>query len=64
MAAAIDDLDARGLLRDGVAPDGLEIELIALIDGLQIQWLHAPDVIDMPARLRARLATLIVTPIG
>ena len=63
MAAAIDDLDARGLLRDGVAPDGLEIELIALIDGLQIQWLHAPDVIDMPARLRARLATVIVTPI-
>lgn len=56
---AIDDLAARKLLREHVDPAGLAIDLIALLDGLQIQWLLAPDRIDMPARLRARLHDLI-----
>ena len=56
---AIDDLAARKLLREHVDPDGVAIDLIALLDGLQIQWLLAPERIDMPARLRARLHDLI-----
>lgn len=55
----IDDLAARKLLRDNVDPSDLAVDLIALMDGLQIQWLLAPDRVDMPARLRARLHDVI-----
>jgi AcrR family transcriptional regulator len=55
MQRAVDDLAARRLLRAHVDPADVAVDLIALMDGLQIQWLLAPDRIDMPARLRARL---------
>ena len=55
MQRAIDDLAARRLLRAHVDPADVAMDLIALMDGLQIQWLLAPDRVDMPARLRARL---------
>jgi AcrR family transcriptional regulator len=56
---AIDDLAARGLLREHVDPADAAIDIIALMDGLQIQWLLAPGRVDMPARLRARLRDII-----
>jgi AcrR family transcriptional regulator len=56
---AIDDLAARNLLRDHVDPADVAMDLIALMDGLQIQWLLAPDRVDMAARFRARLHDLI-----
>jgi AcrR family transcriptional regulator len=59
MQLAIDDLAARKLLRDNVDPGDMAVDLIALMDGLQIQWLLAPDRVDMPARLRARLHDVI-----
>lgn len=62
--AAVRDLARRGLLRAPALADGLDVELIALIDGLQIQWLHAPDAIDMAARLRVRLTDLLTVPLG
>lgn len=59
MQSAIDDLAHRGLLRPHVDPVGLSVDLLALIDGLQIQWLLSPHDIDMPERLRARLRDII-----
>jgi hypothetical protein len=48
---------------DGRLPDGLTAEqaatlLIAVMDGLQLQWLLQPDEIDMPALFNAFLALL------
>ncbi|MFJ4637924.1 TetR/AcrR family transcriptional regulator [Streptomyces hygroscopicus] len=59
MRSAVDDLARRQLLRPHVDPAGLPVDLIALIDGLQIQWLLDPHAIDMPERLRARLRDII-----
>jgi AcrR family transcriptional regulator len=55
---ALDDLEARGLLRDGVDSTGLEVDIVALLDGLQVQWLLQPELIDMPGRLRAFLRSI------
>ena len=62
LRAAFADLADRGLLRPGVQVDGLEIELIATIDGLQVQWLLDPASVDMAAQLRSRIDDLLTTP--
>ena len=59
------DLQAAGRLRDGVDPDSEGRQWIALMDGLQIQWLQSlarSDVapLDMAAELRYRLNLLLV----
>ncbi|MGV9854316.1 TetR/AcrR family transcriptional regulator [Streptomyces sp. NPDC003442] len=59
MQLAIDDLARRELLRPHVDPSTLAANLIALIDGLQVQWLLSPDAIDMPTHLRSVLRSLI-----
>ncbi|GAA4904386.1 TetR family transcriptional regulator [Stackebrandtia albiflava] len=48
-----------GELRDGVDPDRAATVFIALMDGLQVQWLTSPDEVDMTATLRTHLATLL-----
>jgi AcrR family transcriptional regulator len=57
--AALGDLSARSLIRPHVELEGLEHDIIALIDGLQVQWLLQPSKIDMAARLRARLREVV-----
>jgi AcrR family transcriptional regulator len=42
----------QGRLRCGVEPERAAASLIALWDGIQTQWLLAPDSIDMAATLR------------
>ncbi|MGR3875606.1 TetR family transcriptional regulator C-terminal domain-containing protein [Streptomyces graminifolii] len=49
----------RGLLRPHVDPASLPAGLIALIDGLQVQWLLDSQAIDMPGQLRARLREVV-----
>jgi hypothetical protein len=39
------------------------IELTSLIDGLQIQWLLAPDEVDMAGQLRKRIQQLVTVPL-
>lgn len=58
---AFADLAARGMIRAGVDLTDLESDLIALIDGLQIQWLLDPPGVDMAARLRRRLTEILGT---
>jgi len=61
------DLEESGRLRPDVDPEREGIQWVALMDGLQIQWLQsldAPDVttLDMAAELRYRLSLMLVTP--
>ncbi|MFB9164482.1 TetR/AcrR family transcriptional regulator [Arthrobacter psychrochitiniphilus] len=56
-------LAGQGRLRDGVDPARAAANLIALWDGIQTQWLMAPESIDMAACLRDYLQ-LVVLPEG
>lgn len=53
----------QGILAAGVDPAGLAVELIALLDGLQVQWLLDPDEIDMTATVRRRLQSVLTVPL-
>ncbi len=59
-AQAFTRLAQDGRLRPGVDPERAAASLIALWDGIQTQWLFAPDSIDMAGSLRDYLRLLIV----
>jgi AcrR family transcriptional regulator len=61
---AFREAQADGALRDGVDPDGAARELVALMDGLQVQWLLDPSATDMPRLVRAQLERQLVVPLG
>jgi AcrR family transcriptional regulator len=61
---ALANLDERGLLRPAARRPGVETEIIALMDGLQVQWLLNPDTTQMADSLRARLHELIDGDLG
>jgi AcrR family transcriptional regulator len=52
-------LAERGELRAGVDPELAALGFIALMDGLQVQWLTMPDEVDLVAALRSHLKTLL-----
>lgn len=52
-----------GYLADGVDVDDTAIELTALMDGLQVQWLLDPDSVDMPAVVRRRIEQVLTVPL-
>lgn len=54
-------LESTGRLRRGVDPEMAAASLIALWDGIQMQWLLSPDTIDMVGCLRAYL-DLVMEP--
>lgn len=54
------ELAACGRLRAGVDPETATTALIALWDGLQVQWLLEPDRVDIPGQLAAYLDLIIV----
>ena len=56
---AFRELDADGQLRPGVTPEAASRGAIALMDGLQIQWLLDRNSVDMAADLRAYFSALI-----
>lgn len=51
-----------GGLRDGVDPGVAAQQIVALTDGLQVQWMLDPSV-DMPTLLRAHLDGQLVDPL-
>ncbi|MCL2515120.1 MAG: TetR/AcrR family transcriptional regulator [Microbacteriaceae bacterium] len=51
-----------GVLDPEWTPDAAAVELTALLDGLQIQWLLSDGAIDMAALVRAHLSRQIVSP--
>lgn len=53
--------DADGLA-PGRDPEHEAIWLIALWDGLQLQWLYSPERVDIPGHLHAHLTSLLTRP--
>lgn len=60
---AADALRDAGQLAPGTDPHALAVEIIALMDGLQVQWVLAPEDVDMAAVLRHRLAAALAIPL-
>ena len=48
-----------GYLKADIDVADAAIELTALMDGLQVQWLLAPGAVDMPAQLQKRIQQLL-----
>jgi len=61
---ALHHVAAAGQLTPGTDPDSLAVEIIALMDGLQVQWVLAPRDVDMAAVLRHRLDAALTVPLG
>jgi AcrR family transcriptional regulator len=59
LAAAYRDIQGRGLLLSGVEPEKAAITTIAIMDGLQVQWLLNPAAIDMAWSLERFLSALV-----
>ncbi|WP_051388890.1 TetR/AcrR family transcriptional regulator [Arthrobacter sp. 35W] len=55
LTRAFSDMDDLGQLRAGLPPGAAARQLIALMDGLQVQWLLDNDSVDMPAEIAAFL---------
>ncbi|MFT4214308.1 MAG: TetR/AcrR family transcriptional regulator [Microbacterium sp.] len=51
---------AAGRLREGIDPDRAAVATIAMMDGLQVQWLLDPGVVDMADALADFLRALLV----
>ncbi|WP_410644215.1 TetR/AcrR family transcriptional regulator [Amycolatopsis sp. lyj-346] len=60
---SFETLAARGELRDGVEPALAALTFIALMDGLQVQWLTVPGEVDLVGSLRFYLQNLLTVPI-
>ncbi len=50
---------ATGALLPGVDPDAAAQSIVALQDGAQVQWLYAPDEVDVPGLLRGAFGRLV-----
>jgi AcrR family transcriptional regulator len=55
---AYTDLEAKGMLRPGVTAEGAARSTIAIMDGLQVQWLLDRSQLDMAEELRLHLRSL------
>jgi AcrR family transcriptional regulator len=55
LRAAFESLERDGRLMAGVTPQGAAVATIAMMDGLQVQWLLDRDVIDMAEELQGFL---------
>lgn len=52
-----------GMLRSGIDPGAAARQLIALMDGLQIQWLLDEESVDMPAVVAAHIQAQLTVPL-
>ncbi len=62
-AWALRRAQAEGYLVEGVDIADTAIELTSLIDGVQLQWLLAPDEVDMATQVRKRIQQLVNVPL-
>jgi AcrR family transcriptional regulator len=61
--AAFEELAENGDLRPEITPEEASRVVIALMDGLQIQWLLDRDSVDMAGDLRSHLNALLTRPL-
>lgn len=52
-----------GLLRDDVEPERATVQLLALQEGLQRQWLDDPEAVPLAANLEAAIQSLLAVPL-
>ncbi len=57
-ASAFREMADAGLLRPGVDPEFAAVSTLALWDGVQVQWMHDPDAVDVTETLRKHLELL------
>ena len=57
--AALEELSERGILADGIDPASAARSIIALMDGLQIQWLMDRSSVDMASEVRQYFDSLV-----
>lgn len=60
---AFEQVRIEGALRSGIEPAAAARQLVALMDGLQIQWLLSRRRLDMAAVLRAHLQAQLTVPL-
>lgn len=60
---ALEGAREAGCLRAGVDPEELAISLVALMDGLQIQWLLKARPVDMARQLRHAIQAALTVPL-
>lgn len=60
---ALEQAGRAGLLRPGVDPAREARAVVALMDGLQVQWLLAPRTIRMADELRMKLEQILTVPL-
>ena len=53
-----------GQLQEGQEPAGAARDVLAQSDGVQIQWLLAPEEVDLVAETRRFLQALLTVPLG
>jgi AcrR family transcriptional regulator len=63
LARAYSEAAEDGVLAEGVEPEDAARELVALMDGLQVQWLLHPDTTDMQRLVRAHLQRQVTVPL-
>jgi AcrR family transcriptional regulator len=56
-------LAERGELREDIDPAYAGLSFVALMDGLQVQWLSNPDRVDIARSVRFYLETLLTVPL-
>lgn len=56
---AFERIAREGRLREGVEPARAAVATLALMDGLQVQWLLNRDIVDMSDALREYFASLV-----
>lgn len=60
---ALDQARRAGVLRDGVDPETFAVTLVALMDGLQIQWLLNSSRVDMARQLHDQIQSALLVPL-
>ncbi|MCI9890100.1 TetR/AcrR family transcriptional regulator [Micrococcales bacterium 31B] len=63
VTAACQALHEQTRLRPGVDPEWLATAIIALMDGLQVQWLLDPESVDMGAATRTFVNAFLADPL-
>jgi AcrR family transcriptional regulator len=63
LQTAFEDLDRQGLVRSGISPEVAVRATIAIMDGLQVQWLLDRSLLDMGEELREFFRTLTTAEI-
>jgi AcrR family transcriptional regulator len=63
LARAYAEAKEDGVLADGIDPEDASRELVALMDGLQVQWLLNPSETDMQRLVRDHIQRKLTTPL-